>query len=532
MAISNPLNPYDNDPAAPALAKIARPKQPVKSPALQQLGATMGAANQAGQNAADLQKKTMGIPLQAPVIREGRSSWSSTQTPAGAASVVATRTLGARANDQLREQHSFTPALRDLTSQVRQETAQVRAQTAQVGANKLLANLGAAPIAPTTVRPMAPPLARPPTAIAPRTPVNFAGVDPEPQGLTRNPAQPQASQSIAVAAPPPLRPGDLNTYTGGNGKTVAVPGMATAPVGTVPSQSFDNAPVVARPTSRMPGSPGVASTYGQSVISMPDDNVIAPAQSTGAFRGPQAMAEQYKSREDREARIKMSSDIDTQLFMLRGKNDPASLGAMTELSEQKARLASGGEALSAEATQGRAARENTLANTGLEQSGAMDRSQLDASVTRDGQQVTREGNALDYDANRAQTAASLIEKPNLIQDADGNYVKIGSNGIAAPILDGGGKPVRGKVQGQETPQLSPDAILKSFDGQERTLQELLFNAPPEEKPALLQRIDGINAQRVALLSGGATKVTTVAQLDALPKGARYLAPDGRIYVKE
>ena len=434
-----------------------------------------------------------------------------------------------------------------------QQAAQDRAKVAAASSNRLLAGVGAAPspyIAPAaTPTPTAAPK---PAVAAPN--VRFAGIDAAPEGLYRNPQAPPNPNPTTLSAPSTFRTGDGRTGTlpagvsmkmGANGvpefsATGQSVADATAAIGPrtqagVASQSFGK--VGGTPTTQSYGAvtgntamidrPGAASTYGLSVLSMPDDNVVSIQRPTGTLRGPDQMAEQYNSREDREARQKLLSDQDSRRFALElieqhgGRRGRAATDALASLAGAQAGLVASGEKLSADAMQGRAGRDNVLANTGLEQAGADRRADL-------GFQAARMSDATE----RYKTDVAAIERPTLKQDAAGNYVNIGSNGIAAPIVDPQGKPVQGMVQGQEAPQISPDAVLKSLDSQERNLLDTLYNAAPDDKPEVQKRIDAISAQRAALLSGGATKVTTVAQVDALPKGARYLAPDGRVYTKE
>ena len=191
---------------------------------------------------------------------------------------------------------------------------------------------------------------------------------------TQTPAQPTtgagAPSTVGGAAPVIRSRGkfgetvfsNTGSQYGNAAGTIASPSTT---VGSVNQQNFGN-PVV----PQAPGSiarPGVAPTYGLSVTDPRIDDQRAIARPTlgpnqlavsGTFRGPDAMAEQYNSREDREARNKQLGDIDTALFQLRGKNDPDSLRALTALTQTRAGLVGGGESLSADAVQGRANRAN------------------------------------------------------------------------------------------------------------------------------------------------------------------------------
>lgn len=205
-------------------------------------------------------------------------------------------------------------------------------------------------------------------------------------------------------------------------------------MGTVNTQNFGN-PVV----PQAPGSiarPNVASTFGLSVTDpRANDQTATIARPAGTLRGPDAMAEQYNSREDRESRKQADGAIDTALFMARGK--PGAEAAIANLLETKARLNSGAEGLSQEAVQGRANRGNQFGIADLNNAGENNRAGIQADVARGNQQVTREGQQLDYGAKLAD-----IARPQLKQDANGNYINIAGN-TSTTVTDAQGNPVRG-----------------------------------------------------------------------------------------
>jgi len=552
-AATTPARPKKLVPApgspAPTTSPVAAVTRPVTP--LARLNEEVAANKASERRVAGMYAQQAKIPIVAPLIRDGRSSWTSTRSPESEASVLANMTLGKRINEEQAGQQARVPALRSLTEQVAKQAALDRAKVANAESNRLLAGVGATPsqyIAPTPTP--APTPATKPAVAAPD--VRFAGIDAAPEGLYRKPQTAQVPNPNPLSAPSTFRTGDgrngllpagVSMKLGANGvpefsatghsvadATAALgnrlqAGVSTQSVGALGGTPTAQSYGAVTGNAAMIDRPGAASTYGQSVLSMPDDNVVSIQRPTGTLRGPDQMAEQYNSREDREARQKLLSGQDSRRFALElieqhgGRRGRAATEALANLAGAQAALVASGEKLSADATQGRAGRDNVLANTGLEQAGADRRADL-------GFQAAQMGDATE---NR-RIAASAIERPTLERDADGNIISI-AGGRSTNVVDGQGNPVRGMVQGQEMTQLSPDAILKSYDSQERGLQELLFNAPPEEKPALQERIDALSAQRAALLSGGATKVTTVAQVDALPKGARYVAPDGKTYIK-
>lgn len=423
------------------------------------------------------QKQATGIQIPAPIIQEGRGSFKSIARPGQDAAVTALRTLGGVARQEQAKQTAMIPTFNAQAAGLRAQAGADRATAANLGANKLLAGVGAAPIAAPVAAPR--PAATPPAPGAIASPgVRFAGIDAAPDNFYRNPpgtkprtaaelnqasqaevnartsTQPPAGTSQGAGAPSPVggtAPNrlDPNTYTNGAGvtKRVPMPGTmeATKPaVGSVNAQNFGTAVVPQAPGSI--ARPAVASTYGLSVNDARLDDQRAIARPTlgpnqlavsGTFRGPDAMAEQYNSREDREARNKQLGDIDTALFQLRGKNDPDSLRALTALTQTRAGLVGGGESLSADAVQGRANRDNAYGIADLNNAGENNRAGIQADVARAGQQVTREGQQLDYGAKLAD-----IARPQLKQDANGNYINIAGN-ASTTVTDAQGNPVRG-----------------------------------------------------------------------------------------
>ena len=399
------------------------------------------------------------------------------------------------------------------------------------------------------------PTAKPATAAIASPGVRFAGIDAAPDNFYRNPpgTQPrsaaeldQASKAETAARNQASLPGasagagasttagvgaPINKSIGKFGETVysnvvGQPGTpATAgTMGTVNTQNFGN-PVV----PQAPGSiarPGVASTFGLGVNDPRMNDAIArpqvqlgPNQTNGfgTLRGPDQMAEQYNSREDREARQATNGNIDTALFMARGK--PGSEAAIANLLETKARLNSGAEGLSQEAIQNRGQRDNQFDIAGMEQAGQTQRQQMAGDVTR-------EGNLLDFNAKNRETDASLIEKPQYITDDQRRYLRVGPDG-AAPVTDAAGNVIQ-MPQTQQA-QITPDAILKSLDSQEKAITDQLFNAPPEAAASLQERLKSVSAQREQLLRGGGQPQQ--AKPPAGYPNAKQ-APDGKWYVKK
>ena len=309
-------------------------------------------------------------------------------------------------------------------------------QTAIAGAN-FIRGLTGAPSSPAPATPAAPPAAATPSRVPP------AGTATAPGG-----AQPAGGGTpVARSVAPVLRPGDTNTFTGSDGVTRAVPGLlnTTAPaVNAAPAI----APALAMPTYNAAPAPSVASTFGLPVT----DPRLAAADAglqrpTVAVRGADATAEAYNSREDRDARNKLLSNIDDQLFRLNigGGSSRGKRAAIADLAGVQAGLISNGERLARDAITSRAANDTTLANTGLEQAGANQRAALEQTGALD-------RTALEQSSATARSQAEL-NKPQFITAADGSLVRLTPSGEAAAVpLDGAPlkMPLAAKDSGQVT----------------------------------------------------------------------------------
>lgn len=461
------------------------------------------------------QKQATGIQIPAPIIQEGRGSFKSIARPGQDAAVTALRTLGGVARQEQAKQTAMIPTFNAQAAGLRAQAGADRATAANLGANKLLAGVGAAPIAAPVAAPR--PAATPPApGTKPRTAAELNQAS-QAEVAARTSTQPPAGQSQGAGAPSAVggtapKPDDPNTYTNGAGvtKRVPMPGTmdATKPaIGSVNTQNFGTAVVPQAPGSI--ARPGVASTYGLSVNDARIDDQRAIARPTlgpnqlavsGTFRGPDAMAEQYNSREDREARNKQLGDIDTALFQLRGKNDPDSLRAFTALTQTRAGLVSGGESLSADAVQGRANRSNVLANTGMEQAGQTQRQQMAGDVTR-------EGNQLDF-------TASQIAKPDIRQLEDRSLVDI-AGGVARPVLDANGKPVRGAVQASAQRNYQQESEAKLF-------ADLVANQVDAAGNPLPNAVDNALAQLDKYKAAQGTQAAAAPQTATNPKTGEKL----------
>lgn len=410
------------------------------------------------------QKQATGIQIPMPIIQEGRGSFKSIARPGQDAAVTALGALGGVVRQEQAKQAAMIPTFQAQAAGLRQQAGADRATAANLGANKLLANVGAAPIAAPLATPR--PAVQPATAAIASPGVRFAGIDAAPDNFYRNPpgTNPrsaaeldQASKAETAARNQASLPGasagagasttagagaPITKSVGKFGETVysnvgSQPGTpATAgTMGTVNTQNFGN-PVV----PQAPGSiarPGVASTFG---LGVNDPRLQAPSISRPGqlTLNPNGNAETFNARQDREASKALASDLGTEAFMLRGKTDPASLRALAEVAQTRAGLLSGTEGLSAAAIQGTANRDNQFGIADLNNAGENNRAGIQADVARGAQQVTREGQQINADVERAK-----IARPELRQDANGNYVNISGN-TGTPVVDAAGNPVRGQ----------------------------------------------------------------------------------------
>lgn len=231
-------------------------------------------------------------------------------------------------------------------------------------------------------------------------------------------------------------------------------------MGSVAAQNFGTAPAS---TVSYGQRPQVASTFGLSAndprLNDQTQRPQIPTQyanrDTGTnfrmqvpngagFRSADQMSEVYNANDDRKARQKLASDMDSERFRLGmiagnpGRRGRAAIAALGQLAGDQAQLASGAEGLSAAAIQNRANRANTLDNTGLQEQGQTFRTQLDGQ--------NRADIAAMQNATEQQRIAAGITRP-MVQGADGSYYQVDpSTAAGAAVTDAQGNPIRGAVQ--------------------------------------------------------------------------------------
>ena len=525
--LTDPLKPK------PAVQPLGTPKPAIAQPdPLQAQHKKLRADfDAAGQRATTFRNQQAAIAIPAPIIKEGRMSVSSIPNPATNAAVSARRTLGERAAVEDATRSAMIPAFRNLTTAFQDQTAKNRAVATAGDANRLLSGVGAAtapvPFIAAPAPAVKPSVAPATTSSAAQPRVIYRDQEEAPSSSFRSPAPVAAAPKLAPIA----QPGGLNTFTGSSGRTVTVPGGGQGTQGA----STTSAPITTAiaspaglPMATIPR-PGTASTFGQSVISMPDDNVLIDRPgSSGTFRGPDAMSEQFRSREDREARQALASDLGTEAFLLRGKNDPASLRAMADIADTRAGLVSGGERLAAQAIANRGENDTNLATTGMVQQGENRRAEIGFQTVQ----------MQDATENRRITTAA-IERPGreFITDAAGRRLQV-VDGRATPITDTSGAAISMPGQQQDNRgQVTPELIYQGArDELDQLLRAPVFGAADDPGvQAHNQRVMTLRQQIAALeqkgSDAGAVKVATKAEFEKLPRGTRYLAPDGRTYTK-
>lgn len=396
-----------------------------------------------------------------------------------------------------------------------------------------LPRVGAAPIAtpaakPAT-KPAAPVIASP--GVKPRTAAELnqaSQAEVAARTSTQSPASPPtgagASSAAGGAAPKPytLRPDGVAVVKVSNGSnaygaTGASVANAQGRIGSVNTQNFGN-PVVPQGPGAI-ARPGVASTFGLGVNDprlndqrVESVNIQRPGNLTF---NPAGNAETFNARQDREGRQATNSAIDLALFQARGK--PGAEAAISDLLQTQARLNSGAEGLSQEAIQNRANRDNAYGIADLNNAGENNRAGIQADVARAGQQVTREGQQLNYQSSMAE-----IARPQLKQDANGNFINIAGNASTA-VVDAAGNPVRGLQERQaDTGAVGPKDALAAVN---KELASLAGNPPAGDDPAYAQRVQELRAQQSALLNGGGQ---AAAATDPYRDGAIINGPNGRM----
>lgn len=341
--------------------------------------------------------------------------------------------------------------------------------------------------------------------------------------------RPQVSRTLAAAgAPSIVRPDTWTpTLNSGSDKATGAPVYDNASIDRLVARRPIPQPA-SQPTAVQPEraliprpAPNVASTFGQSVRTLPDDNQLQVRRPQVAVRGAGEMAEYYNASADREARQKLASDLDSQRFRLEmiagnpGRRGRAALDALGQNAQQQAALAAGGERLSAEAIQNRAQRGNMLANTGMEQAGRDRRTQFDAD-----NRLSIAG--MNDATNRAQIAAGQ-DKGETLTSADGRVFRLSGNS-ATLVTDADGKPIT-QAAPRDPSAITPGQVLdslgtelKAATDQLTAMQGINGTATPEQLQAqqayvqnLQQQISGVRGGQHGGTNGAAVGAGTGQQ---------------------
>lgn len=242
----------------------------------------------------------------------------------------------------------------------------------------------------------------------------------------------------------------------------AAPGGGAAPTGGVPSSP---APVVkpdfsgARGTVTGPRETGIQRSVVNGVPTYTGTGAFAPTKATApvvqgvqrpTFTNPSiplvgspGVVSQTEDRDQREARQAALSNIDTQLFLNRGKTTRSARDLTAGLLQTQADLTNtaGNQAVALKA--GNLDNQTRLDITALQNQGENDRAAVN--------QVGENQRVSLLDAGATERERIKLEHPSLLTDRDGGYHLVNPmQGIARPVLSNG-QQVRGLVEGSITP---------------------------------------------------------------------------------
>lgn len=362
----------------------------------------------------------------------------------------------------------------------------------------------------TPARPAVQPAA--PAAAAPAAPVGIHIIDPlNPSTMGALPASAVAAAApgatapvgttaqtpVVAAAQPTLHPGDVNTFTGANGVTRAVPGMTTAPGGV---GAVGGGPVA------VASNPVVPASVDAPVAATP--NVTLARSLTGDLSG---------AERERQALL---SDISSQAF--RAGMGPASRGQrqmLEHLGDQRLTLT----------------RDRMAQQTGLETSGAqMANSAAEEQARLAGS--TNEGNA-DRKQRASDTAsAATLRRGELdaqntqvkdtITNEDGTTSLLRNDGSVTPITDAAGKPFR---ELNKSGSITDSDRFTAYSKEAAAINENTLLKPEERDAALARLQQRPEYAGVISKAGGATPdAAHIAFLKANPsKAADFDAKFGK-----
>lgn len=341
------------------------------------------------------------------------------------------------------------------------------------------------------------PAVKPPSMILfdASNPSNF-NVRPPSANVT--PARSAASPAVATGATPPpggalasaARPGDVNTFTGADGVTRAVPLTAAPAAGSVQTQPFGG-PFGGLPLPQNTGIGTASPAASPSPTVTPILGVPRPAQASIGQVGA------YGVQNADAGTGKIASTLEDAAFRAglrasRGSRSAADaqaqiLGTLAQLGGQRLGVAAGLAGGDRDATA-------ATDRTGLSETGASQRAALaDTGLT------SREG-MQNLSAERiAQIAAQAkLNEPTQITDESGNLLRV-TGTTASPVIGADGRLVRPQVtraEGALTPAVILDSLTKQLAAEAGSLQP-----DPNRMAELRQRIG-------AMTAGGASAART------------------------
>ncbi len=288
-------------------------------------------------------------------------------------------------------------------------------------------------------------------------------------------ARPQAGDQVQKPATPAVQP-----------SAAQAPAAATGG-GYGASTGYGTS--ISRPTP-------AASTFGQSVMAIPDDNQATIQRPTGRLRGPDAMAEHHASQDSKEASKRLLDNLDTQRFRLEmiannpGRRGRAAIDALDDNARQQAAIIGGQQQQAGDAIQGRADRAARLAGIDAEQAGQDRRTvfTLDANTaTADADRAqAREIAGMEDATRRAGIAASSTPRSEYRMLADGTLLTV-SGGKATRVTGEDGQPVR--LATPDANALSGQDLVKAYTDQRNAILRLAESLSPEDLGAHFEALD-------------------------------------------
>lgn len=324
------------------------------------------------------------------------------------------------------------------------------------------------------------------------------------------PARPQGAKpdfsNVSTATPGP-RPLDPNTFTGSNGVTQRVAPAASAgnAAAAQPAvlRTLNPTPVIARPST----APQVQATTERTL-----------AGQRELTRDTRAMGAEILNPMSADAELMRRLENSQRSYMHKGSPQARNLVGQAIMAQMSGRTAA--------AAQGQQAGNQTLQQGAGLEAGANEshaRRRLDADMfNADG-------------SYRERALQADIQRPTLQTDASGNLVSI-SGTSATPVTSADGAQVR-MPQPAVPGALTPKDYLDTLTSERDMLLEAVQLAGDKAPQATQQRLMEINAEIGQQFSGGqpqgggAARVSSKAELDALPKGTRYIGPDGVMRTK-